>query len=189
LTIMSVGWVRHVAADQGVSINLGRVDVDERLSPGGRYRLPTLVVTNTGDETSAFEVTTSYQAGVNASRPPESWFEIDPPRFSLEPGGEQAVSLHIGLPATARPEHYAVLIEAHIVASTTETRVSAAAATRISFTVKPASLWSAWLLRAQRAFRDTMPWSYVMPAITMSVVTLYFVRRHVSIRLSVRRRP
>jgi hypothetical protein len=72
-----------VHADVGVGVSLGNVKVDDALSPGGRYRLPTLSVLNTGDEPSQYEVV-SASPPIAESRPPNEWLTFAA-AISLEP--------------------------------------------------------------------------------------------------------
>ena len=42
--------VPAAGADRGVSVDLGRIDIDQKLEPGGSYTLPTMGVRNPGSE-------------------------------------------------------------------------------------------------------------------------------------------
>jgi len=175
-------------ADVGVGVNLGRIEIDDDLSPGGRYRLPTLGVINTGDEPGDYEVVISYLADQEERRPPEDWFEFDPQRFFLEAGETQAVNIRISLPTGARPDDYFALIEAHPVSTEEGVTIGVAAATKLTFTVKPSSQFSAWLLQIRYFFDDSSPWSYVIPSSLAALLLLYLLRRFFRLRLRIERR-
>lgn len=175
-------------ADVGVGVNLGRIEIDDELSPGGRYRLPTLGVINTGDEPGDYEVVISYLADQEEKRPPEDWFEFQLQRFFLEPGESQAVAIRITLPTGADPGDYFALIEAHPVSKREGVTVGVAAATKLFFTVKPSNVFSAWLLRISNFFEDGAPWSYLIPSVIVALILLYLVRRYIRVRLSIERR-
>lgn len=176
------------SADQGVSISLGRIDVSQRLAPGGRYHLPTLSVSNIGDQAQQYEVVVNYLQDAGADRPPRGWFDISPPIMDLAPGESRAVTLDIDLPTSADPGSYVALVEAHPATVPGGTTISAAAATRVSFTVKPSSWVEAWRLRISRAIEDYAPWSYLLPAASLAMLLLYGTRRNLRVRFNVERR-
>jgi hypothetical protein len=175
-------------ADVGVGVSLGRIEIDDELSPGGRYRLPTLSVVNTGDESGDYEVVVSYAHDQNEKRPPEGWFEFQPQRFFLKPGGSQAVAISVTLPTGAGPGDYFAFIEVHSIPAREGVTVGVAAATKLSFTVKPSNVFSAWLLRISNFFEDGAPWSYLIPSALLALILLYLLRRYIRVRLSVERR-
>jgi len=176
------------SADQGVSISLGRIDVSQRLAPGGRYHLPTLSVSNIGDQQQQYEVAINYLQDSGTDRPPRGWFDISPPMLDLAPGESRAVELDIDLPTNADPGSYTALVEAHPVATLDGTKISAAAAARVSFTVKPSSWLQAWRLRINRAFEDYAPWSYLLPMLILAALLLYGTRRNLRVRINVERK-
>ena len=174
-------------ADVGVGVNLGRIEVDDRLSPGGRYNLPTLGVINTGDEPGDYEVVISYVADQEEKRPPEGWFEFKPQRFFLEPGETQAVDIRISLPSGADPDDYFALIEAHPVSTQEGVTIGVAAATKLTFTVKPSSQFSAWLLQIRNFFEDNSPFSIVLPPTLAGLLLVYLLARRFRLRIERRR--
>ncbi len=176
------------SADQGVSVSLGRIDVAQRLSPGGHYHLPGVTVTNIGDQAQRYEVVVNYLDDAGRDRPPGGWFGISPSTMELAPRESKAVQLDIDLPAGARPGSYLALIEAHPTHLDDGTRVAAAAATRVSFSVKPATLFDAWRLRMTQMMEDYYPWSYVLPMLGLSVLVLLVLRNRLRVNVRVTRR-
>jgi hypothetical protein len=75
-----------VSADQGVSVSLGRIDVAQRLSPGGHYHLPGVTVTNIGDQAQQYEVVVNYLDDAGRDRPPGGWFGITAKNLALVEG-------------------------------------------------------------------------------------------------------
>ena len=67
------------------------------------------------------------------------------------------------VPTGARPDDYEALIQAEIATEDEGTTVGAAAAARVSFTVKPSNLLQAWQLETQDFLREKSPWSYLVP--------------------------
>ena len=189
-TLLVLGiTARFASADQGVSISLGRIDVNERLVAGGRYHLPTLSVGNVGDQAERYEIAVNYlDDRADGDRPPRDWFSINPSAVDLGPGESTAVQLDIELPPGARPGSYAALIEVQPKAGTVGTRIGAAAATRVSFTVKPSSWIEAWRLAATRTLEDYEPWSYIVPALALGGLLIHGLRRRLRVSINVERR-
>ena len=52
----------------GVGVNLGKIEIDEPLKPGGIYNLPILGVVNTGDTEGDYELEITYQQDQPAFR-------------------------------------------------------------------------------------------------------------------------
>ena len=188
-TLLLLGSMDVVLADPGVSISTGRIDVTDRLAPGGRYHLPTLTVSNIGDRPARYAVTINYlEQADNLARPPRSWFNISPARFDLAPGESGAVAVSLDLPASAEPDSYVALIAAHPEAPQDGMAVIAGAAARVQFTVKPSNWLEAWRLRVTRAIDDGTPWSYVVPTFAIVALFVYNVRRRLKIRIELERR-
>jgi hypothetical protein len=175
-------------ADQGVSVSVGRIDVTQRLSPGGRYHLPAIAVTNVGDVAQRYDVVVNYLDETGRTRPPSSWFRISPSSIDLASHESKVVQLDIDLPTGARPGSYLAMIEAHPAQTAEGTLISAAAATRVSFSVKPANRFEAWRLRVDRTIDDYAPWSYALPALSLAILTLFMLRRSLRVNVNVERR-
>ncbi|HLB22686.1 MAG TPA: hypothetical protein VJP07_01185 [Dehalococcoidia bacterium] len=171
-----------------MSIDVGSIAVDAALSPGGRYRLPTLTVRNIGDDEGDYEVAIVHLNGAEEADAPAPWFEVEPDRFHLSPDGAQQVQVHLVLPTGADPGRYSALIEAHSVSDAEGVRISAAAASRVSFEVKPSSTWAAWLLQFRRSFADHYPWSHLALFTFMTVIVGYLLRRFIRLRIGIERR-
>jgi hypothetical protein len=169
-------------ADRGVGVNLGRIDVEEELRPGGSYALPSLGVLNTGDEPSDYELAVVYVEGQTQNRPPEGWLDLQPQHFFLEPGEARSVDIRVELPSGADPGDYFAFIEARPVSESGKVRIGVAAATGLSFTVKPTSWFAAQRLRINRYLRDAEPWSYVAAVLLASGVVIYVAGRYLPVR-------
>jgi hypothetical protein len=175
-----------VHADRGVGVNLGRIEISDRLAPGGGYDLPTLGVINTGDEPSEYEVVMSYFEDQQETRPPAGWFNLQPQRFFLNKGEVQNVKIRLTLPTGADAGDYFALIEAHPVAEGDGVTIGLAAATAVSFNVKPSSWLEALRVRFDRLMDDTQPWSSVIPISVLAALLVFAVNR--SFRFRVERR-
>jgi hypothetical protein len=170
-------------ADRGVGVNLGRIRIEDHLKPGGSYSLPVLGVVNTGDEPSEYEVVINHLQGEDKLPPPPGWFSVQPDRFSLEPGRVQTVRIRLTLPTEAEPGDYFAFIEAHLAPTGGAATVGAAAATQLSFTVKPSSWLQAQRVRVNRWIDGSEPWSYVVPGLSLVALGLLTVRRFFRIGL------
>lgn len=177
-----------VRADVGVGVNLGRVAIEESLSPGGRYRLPTLTVSNPGDTAGEYQVRVTDPEQPGRKAPPETWFRLEPARFRLAPGASRSVEVALELPFGAAPGRYAAYLEASPVTEGEGTRVGAAVATLVTFDVEPSSRWEAWRLKASRFVDEHSPWPQVVAAALLLTGAGVFVRRRFRIRVTIARR-
>ena len=150
----------------GVGVGLGKVQIDEELSPGGIYKLPTLPVLNTGDQDGDYEVTVTYL------QPPVEWFTFGPQKFPLSAGGSQNVEVSLTLPVDARPGDYFAFLEAHPVAKAEGVTIGVAAATKLNFTVKPAGVLGAAVERLRSLLENNAPASYIIIAVVGGVLAL-----------------
>ena len=172
------------SADQGVAIDLGRVEITQRLVPGGGYRLPVLGVSNPGDERARYRMTVSYVTDQERREPPEGWFRFSPREFVLAPDETRAVRTGIELPVSADPGDYEALLGAQLVTTGSGGQVGAAAASRLTFTIEPSSTLQAVWLEIERFFRDHAPWSYVVPALLFGLLLLRQIRRRFSFSIA-----
>jgi hypothetical protein len=175
-----------VQADRGVAMDVGAIDVDDRLSRGGEYRLPDLGVRNPGTERTTYAMGVGHVVDQSGREAPPAWFGFEPAELTLDPGEAAPVSVTLDIPSGARPDDYEALLRAEIVTGNEGTTVGAAAATRITFTVKPSNLLQAWQLEAEDWFRDNQPWATIVPLAAVLAAVLWFLRRRFT--FSVQRR-
>lgn len=175
-------------ADVGVGVSLGTIKVDDALTPGGHYRLPTLSVLNTGSDPAQFEVVVSFAADQREKRPAQEWFAFAPQRFPLAPADSQAVAISLDLPASAEPGDYFAFLEAHPIAERQGVSIGVAAATKLSFSIKPANVLQAWLFRFSQLIDESQPWSSVIAVAVLAFLAVRTVGRYLRIGLRVERR-
>ena len=171
------------SADRGVGISVGNISVTEALAQGGTYRLPDFAVINTGDESGMYQVSISPLGRQSQRRPDPDWFEFQPPRFYLEPGQTQDVSVRLLLPSGVDTGSYYTQIQAEPLTEGAGETIGVAAATRLTFTVEPSSWLSAQRLRISRFLRDIEPWSYVVEGLILAGAIAYLARRYSPVRL------
>ena len=177
------------AASSGVSVDLGRIEITQQLSPGGAYTLPTLGVRNPGTERTSYVMIASPVAGEDGGPVTDvSWFRFEPSSVTLEPGETQRVRIRLVLPTDAQPGDYTVLVGAQIASPGEGASVGAAAAARTTFTVQPASDLAALMTQLGQAFTDLLPWSAIVPAVVLGLIVLWLLRRRFTIRIGFERR-
>ena len=176
-------------ASVGVGVNLGKIEIDESLKPGGIYNLPLIGVINTGDEAGDYELEITYHQDQSEQRPSKEWFSFTPSAFHLEAGESKNVAIKIELPLNTRPGDYFAYIEAHpVVKSGPGTSIGIAAATKTYFTVAPANIFSSIIWRIYSLFTAYTPWSYVTLAVIVGAVIITIFRRFFNLRIGVRKK-
>jgi hypothetical protein len=171
------------AASRGVAIDLGRIAIQQKLTPGGSYRLPTMGVRNPGTEATSYQLKATPLLLKGRKAPPEGWFRFSPSKLTLEPGESKPVKVRIELPTGAHPGDYVALIGPQIVTQGKGAQVGAAAASRLTFTVEPASWLQAWWLKLSTFFSDHRPWSIVVPAVLLLALLVWRLRSRFSFRI------
>jgi hypothetical protein len=164
-------------ASRGVAIDLGRVELRQALTPGGSYRLPAIGVRNPGTETTSYELHARPVELAGRAAPDPGWFRFSPARLTLEPGATTRVAVRVQLPTDARRDDYVALVGPQIVTSGGGARVGAAAASRVTFTVEPASLLEAWRLALQGFFGRLPSWVWLVPAAAVLAAAARVARR------------
>ena len=127
VTVVLLVTPPDVPASRGVALDLGRIDVTQKLTPGGNYKLPTFHVRNPGTETTSYTIGISSVIGQKAKQPPSSWFRFKPSSLTLAPGASGAVVARIALPTGADPGAYETLIAAQVASEGSGAQVGAAA--------------------------------------------------------------
>jgi hypothetical protein len=170
-------------ASKGVAIDLGRVEIQQKLTPGGSYRLPVMGVRNPGTETTSYELKASPLLLKGRDAPSESWFRFSPARLTLKPKETRAVKVRIDLPTRADPGNYVALVGPQIVTNGSGAQVGAAAASRVTFSVEPATTLGAYWLKLKTFFSDHAPWSYVVPLVFLLALLAYRIRSRFAFRI------
>ncbi|MEX0783266.1 MAG: hypothetical protein WD557_11490 [Dehalococcoidia bacterium] len=173
----------EASADVGVALDVGKIEIEQKLSRGGDYRLPMIGVRNPGSETTTYRMGVNYSGEQTVRRAPEAWFSFDPAEVTLAPGETAPVSVTLDIPAGARPDDYEALIQAEIAPVGEGTTVGAAAAARLKFTVKPSNILQAWQLETETWFGDNQPWTIVVPAVAALVALAWWMRRRFTISI------
>lgn len=184
------GFSGSAFAQEGVGVNVGKIQVDEPVAPGGTYHIPSVGVINTGHDPSDYSLRIIYQHEQEEEEPPEEWFTFHPDRFRLEPGQLENVRITLKLPLTARPGDYFAFLEAYSVRDTEQqggVALSVAAATRLNFTVEPSNVFSGAFLWVLHHFRDWSPWSYTVLGIVLASVAGFLIIKVFKVRIKLER--
>ena len=175
-------------AKLGVGVGLGKVDIDEELSPGGIYKLPTLPVLNTGDEDAEYEVKVTFREDQEEFRPDVDWFTFSPQSFPLKAGESRQVEVSITLPLNVRPGEYFSFLEASPKVSGEGVSVGVAAATKLNFMVKPANILQAIIERIRRLFENNAPASYIIAGVIVAAGVVTIGRRYVDLKIGLKKK-
>ena len=175
-------------AKLGVGVGLGKIDIDEKLSPGGIYKLPSLPVLNTGDEAADYEVEVTFLSEQEQRRPEASWFSFKPQGFHLEPGKSQTVEVSLTLPVNARPGDYFAFLEAHPTKKGEGVTIGVAAATKLSFTVKTAGLLGAIIERIRSLLEQLKPIHFIAAGALGLGVLVLVGRRYIDFRVGLKKK-
>ncbi len=189
LTVVGCLIALSAMARIGVGVNLGKIEIDEPLRPGGIYKFPIIGVINTGDEAGDYEVEVTYHQDQPQLKPAQEWFSFEPQQFHLEPGQSQSVAVKLTLPVKAKPGDYFAYLEAHpIIKAGPGTTIGVAAATKVYFTVVPANIWQAITYRISSFFATYAPWTYVVLAIVIGAIIIVIFRKFFAFQIGIRRK-
>jgi hypothetical protein len=161
--VLSAGG--EASAARGVALDLGRLEIEQTLTPGGGYQLPPVGVRNPGDEVTTYAMVVTSVQGQNGTPVPEEWFAFEPAKLTIAPGKTEKVKTRLSLPTGADPGDYEGLLAAQIVTEGEGAQVGAAAAAKVTFEVESATLLGAWWHKLSTWYGDNAPWTWLVPAV------------------------
>ncbi len=189
IIIISLIFPVVILAGVGVGVNLGKIEIDEPLKPGGIYNFPSLGVINTGDEPGDYEVEVTYHQDQPQLRPLQEWFSFSPSSFHLEAGQSQNVAVKLSLPMKMSPGDYFAYLEAHpVIKAGPGTTIGVAAATKTYFSVMPANIWQAIYYKISSLFVMYAPWTYVILTIVIGGILITIFRRFFAFQIRIKKR-
>lgn len=171
------------SADRGVALDLGKLEIEQTLTPGGGYRLPPVGVRNPGDEVTTYRMVVSSMQDQAGKPVPEDWVVFEPRELELEPGQTRKISTRLSLPTGADPGSYEGLLAAQIVTDGGGAQVGAAAAAKVLFEVESATLLGAYWHKASTWFGDNTPWTWLVPVLLVLALAARQFRSHFAFRL------
>jgi hypothetical protein len=172
-----LGAAGTASADRGVALDLGRLDVAQKLTPGGGYRLPPLGVRNPGDEVTTYRIVVSHVEGQDDKPIPNAWVHVKPSELTLKPGRTKKVQARLDLPSGAAPGDYEGLLAAQIVTKGKGAQVGAAAAAKLTFSVEASTWLGAQWYRIRTFLSGHEPWTWLIPALLATMLLGWQLRR------------
>ena len=178
-----------VLAGVGVGVNLGKIQIDEPLKPGGIYNFPSIGVLNTGDQPGDYELAVTYHQDQPQLRPAQEWFSFSPSSFHLAPGSSQNVTIKLALPMKMKPGDYFCYLEAHpIIKAGPGTTIGVAAATKTYFSVIPANIWQAIYYKTIFLLTMYAPWTYVILAVIVAAIIIVILKKFFAFQPPIRKK-
>ena len=188
LALMLVASAGEARADRGVGIS-GSITINDELSPGRRYSLPSITVINTGDEPGEYQLQLTFREGQEELRVREEWVIFEPQAFHLEAAERMPVGISLRIPNGARPGEYFAFIEAQSIPEGPGTQVGIAAASRLRFVVKPSTLIEGYFNNVRTFFEDFAIWAWTGVGIFVAAIIVYSFKRWVRVRIRLERQP
>lgn len=173
----------------GVGVGSGKIQIGDKLKPGEIYRLPSLNVLNTGDEDSDYEVSISYHNDMPQLRPKQDWFIFSPREFYLKPGEVKVVEITLNLPLKMEPGDYFSYIEAHPAKKTEsgKTSIGVAAATKLYFTVIPASFLQGIYYKIVSFWKIYSPWTNRIAFSLVLIIAAFVFKRFFNFQVNLKK--
>ncbi len=176
-----------VSAKIGVGVGTGKIEVAEKLKAGSITQIPSVIVINTGDETSFYEVYVDYREDVPEMRPAKDWFVFEPQIFELNPGEQKVVNITLRLPVKGvTPGDYFAFISASPVKILEEGKASinVAAASRLYFSVDYTNIFQALYYRFSNFYANYHPWNTIVLAIIFVASLAIIVKNKFNIQIA-----
>lgn len=168
----------RVNADRGVSLTIGKFQVDQQLTKGREYTLAGFGVVNPGSEETTYKLGMMHVDGETLA--PDSWFAFEKQEVTVAAGGTAPVAVKLVVPGNARPGAYRAYLRAEIAGSGEGTSVGAGAAAPVVFKVKSTSMVEEWRYSASDFLDQTGPWGYIVPGAALGALLLWLARRNLT---------
>lgn len=167
----------------GVGVGTGKITVREPIKTGGVYRLPSIVVYNTGTQEATYTVTVTLNEKQAQLKPDPEWFSFSPKEFKLKPKQSQIVTPSLNAPLQAREGEYFAYLEAQPAKTVTQgsASIGVAAATKLSFTLESSNIFMSLLLRLQGLYVYYKPWSSIGLAAFIATLVLLLFNRFINL--------
>ncbi|MBA4370176.1 MAG: hypothetical protein C0418_01170 [Coriobacteriaceae bacterium] len=164
-------------ATLGVGSNIGRIELTEKLSPGGAYELPAVAISNTGDEQAYYTFMMVPTQGATRS-PDPAWFTFEPRTFALQPGKVETVRIHLALPRNVEAGRYEAILGAKPSRSAKGALVNIGAGARLTMEIDRGNVFTYVWGRGLALMARYSPWSYfaVLALLAMVAAVVVAVR-------------
>ena len=175
-------------ASVGVGVGTGKIEVNEELRSGGIYKLPAVVVFNTGTEAATFSMSVTLNETQPQLKPDPKWFSFSPSKFTLEPGGSQSVTPTVTLPLVTKPGDYFGYLEARPDKTVQKgtAAIGVAAAAKLSFKVVASNVFVALMFRLLSLYNQLKPWSTLAVIAGATFFLLMFINKFINLRTALK---
>ncbi len=169
----------------GVGVGTGKIVVTEKLHAGIVYKLPSLTVINTGDETAEYSADVAFMEKQPEMKPDKSWFSFEPLNFNLEPGQVQKVEITLTLPLKVVPGKYFAFLEGFPTkkASGGQTTIGIAAASKLYFEITPSNIFQGVYYRVLSLWKNNQPYSNFLGGSVVAVIVIILFRKFLRIEV------
>ncbi len=181
-------WLAGSPALAGPSpgISPSRIEIDEPVRQGDDVRLPSLSVSNRGDEASTFSTDATFLADQAERVAEQSWFSFNPSRFDLEAGAGTTVAVRMRVPRDATPGTYRALLRVRVDPASSGgggAVISAAVAATLLFEVENRDFH--FYDPVTDFISERAPFSYIGLGLLLALLAGYLIRRRLRLRISI----
>ena len=186
-------------AQLGAGVGLGKILVNEVLTPGGIYKLPDLPVINTGEISAKYKLSVSFPyeflqrfSPVERRRQEvllKKWILFNPSQVSLQPKESKNIKVSLALPFDASQGEYFFYLEsaAQVENSASNVSLGPAAAAKLYFTVGRApGVLGALKQRASTLWHFYQPWSTIIIVVLDLLLVLLLLRGLFSLKIELK---
>ena len=177
-------------ASVGVGVGMGKIQVDKLLFPGQIYHLPPLIVKNTGNVPSEYNVSVDYLTDQTELKPDAEWFTYKPTQVYLTANSSKTVGITLTLPVNARPGEYFAYLQAQPMkadAAPGSTYIAPAAAVKLYFTVATANVWQGIYYRFIYLYAQYSPWDTVILAIIIGAALVLVFKKYFKTKIRMKK--
>ncbi|HET9721562.1 MAG TPA: hypothetical protein VFP32_00845 [Candidatus Saccharimonadales bacterium] len=175
-------------ASIGVGVGTGKIAVSQPIKSGSIYKLPSVVVFNTGTQTATYTLAVTLNQTQPQLKPNPAWFSFSPSQFVLAPGKAQAVTPTLHPPLSTPAGDYFAYLEARPAKTVKKgvASIGVAAATKLSFKVVPSNFFIGLINRITALYKLYDPWTYIGTGLLIAAVVVILLRRrlHFTIRVT-----
>lgn len=178
-----------VFAKVGVGVGTGEIRLITPLKAGGVHTLPSLTISNTGDEPGNYKVGIAFHAERKELRPTLEWFSFNPSPFLLEAGQSQRVEIKLAIPLRAEPGDYFVYLESSSFTKEEHvTKVGLAVGTRLFFTIVPSNTWQAVIWYVSSRWKMYSPWTWVVLGMVLAAIVIVLFRKRFAFQIGIKKK-
>ncbi|MCU0652973.1 MAG: hypothetical protein MUD10_01825 [Candidatus Pacebacteria bacterium] len=176
------------SADIGVGVGVGKIEVTQRLNPGGIYSLPSIPVMNTGTETTEYRLDIEYHEKQAQLKPAAEWFSFGPSKFSLQPGQSKTAQISLTIPVNSMPGDYFAYVKAYPAEKGGDgsAKIGIAAAAKLYFTVAPANMLQGLYYRIATFTGHYWKWITGILVVLALIIVLVVFKKNFRLKIGIR---